>query len=87
MLVVVCRLVNMAYLAVVGSKAVNGVAAIHSEIIKKTIFKVRLQPWPHAAVHWLAHACIPGILLHPYCGCLGTQNLLAPVGVICSHDW
>ena len=30
----------MAYLAVVGSKAVNGVAAIHSEIIKQTIFKV-----------------------------------------------
>ena len=36
----------MAFLAVVGSKAVNGVAAIHSEIIKETIFKVtgcRLQ--------------------------------------------
>ena len=30
----------MAFLAVVGSKAVNGVAAIHSEIIKETIFKV-----------------------------------------------
>ncbi len=36
----VSRLVNMAYLAVVGSKAVNGVAYIHSEIIKETIFKV-----------------------------------------------
>lgn len=35
------RLVNMAYLAVVGSKAVNGVAYIHSEIIKETIFKVQ----------------------------------------------
>ncbi|KAL0026522.1 hypothetical protein WJX77_004605 [Trebouxia sp. C0004] len=33
------KLVNMAYLAVVGSKAVNGVAYIHSEIIKETIFK------------------------------------------------
>ncbi|KAK9916350.1 hypothetical protein WJX75_001605 [Coccomyxa subellipsoidea] len=33
------KVINMAYLAVVGSKAVNGVAAIHSEIIKDTIFK------------------------------------------------
>ena len=39
-MVLMCRLVNMAYLAVVGSKAVNGVAYIHSEIIKETIFKV-----------------------------------------------
>jgi hypothetical protein len=29
----------MAYLAVVASMSVNGVAAIHSEIIKDTIFK------------------------------------------------
>ena len=36
------RLVNMAYLAVVGSSAVNGVAAIHSEIIKQDIFPVSL---------------------------------------------
>ena len=27
---------NMAHVAIVGSKAVNGVAAIHSEIIKKS---------------------------------------------------
>jgi starch phosphorylase len=27
--------INMAYLAIVGSHAVNGVAAIHSEIIKR----------------------------------------------------
>lgn len=31
--------VNMAHLSIVGSHAVNGVAAIHSEIIKKNIFK------------------------------------------------
>ena len=35
-----CRLVNMAYLATIGSKSTNGVAFIHSEIIKETIFKV-----------------------------------------------
>ncbi|KAF8773779.1 Glycogen phosphorylase like protein [Argiope bruennichi] len=31
--------INMAHLSIVGSHAVNGVAAIHSEIIKKEIFK------------------------------------------------
>jgi hypothetical protein len=35
------RQVNMAYLAVVSSSAVNGVAAIHSEIVKQDIFNVR----------------------------------------------
>lgn len=30
----------MAFLAVIGSKSTNGVAFIHSEIIKETIFKV-----------------------------------------------
>lgn len=39
-------LVNMAHLAIVGSKAVNGVAAIHSEIIKDTIFKGFYEIWP-----------------------------------------
>lgn len=37
-----CRLVNMAFMATIGSKSTNGVAAIHSEIIKETIFKVGL---------------------------------------------
>lgn len=34
-----CRFVRMAYLAVAASHSVNGVAAIHSDIIKNTIFK------------------------------------------------
>ena len=42
----------MAYLAVVGSKAVNGVAAIHSEIIKDTIFKARARAVPVERPHW-----------------------------------
>lgn len=56
----VCRLVNMAYLAVVGSKAVNGVAAIHSEIIKDTIFKVCacILPCPAFANHLELSWCI-----------------------------
>jgi starch phosphorylase len=39
-------LVNMAYLAVVGSFAVNGVAAIHSEIIKTDIFPQFVDVFP-----------------------------------------
>ena len=39
-------LVNMAYLAVVGSFAVNGVAAIHSEIIKEDIFPQFVDIFP-----------------------------------------
>ncbi len=37
----------MAYLAVVASHTVNGVAAIHSEIIKETIFKDFYDLWPN----------------------------------------
>ena len=36
----------MAFMAVIGSKSTNGVAAIHSEIIKETIFKVGPDPQP-----------------------------------------
>jgi hypothetical protein len=38
--------VRMAYLACVASHAINGVAAIHSEIIKNTIFKDFYDLWP-----------------------------------------
>ena len=31
--------INMAHLSIVGSHAINGVAALHSEIIKETVFK------------------------------------------------
>ncbi|KXZ53126.1 hypothetical protein GPECTOR_7g1017 [Gonium pectorale] len=40
------KFVRMAYLAVVASHSVNGVAAIHSEIIKDTIFKEFYDLWP-----------------------------------------
>jgi glycogen phosphorylase len=33
------RRIRMAHLAVVGSRAINGVAALHSELVKTTIFK------------------------------------------------
>lgn len=41
------KVVRMAYLAVVVSHTVNGVAAIHSELIKQTIFKDFYEVWPH----------------------------------------
>jgi starch phosphorylase len=39
-------LVNMAFLATVGGRAVNGVAAIHSEIIKEDIFQDFVKIFP-----------------------------------------
>ncbi|NEV62959.1 glycogen/starch/alpha-glucan phosphorylase [Thiorhodococcus minor] len=40
------RRVRMAHLAVIGSKAVNGVAALHSELVKSTLFKDFYDLWP-----------------------------------------
>ena len=40
----------MAFLAVVASHSVNGVAAIHSEIIKQDIFKEFHELWPQRCV-------------------------------------
>uniref|UniRef100_A0A672I2D6 Alpha-1,4 glucan phosphorylase n=1 Tax=Salarias fasciatus TaxID=181472 RepID=A0A672I2D6_SALFA len=39
--------INMAHLCIVGSHAVNGVARIHSEIIKNTVFKDFYEVDPH----------------------------------------
>ncbi|PAA91859.1 hypothetical protein BOX15_Mlig025715g2 [Macrostomum lignano] len=41
-----CKRINMAYLCVVGSHAVNGVARIHSDLIKKHVFKDFYELWP-----------------------------------------
>eukprot|EP00090_Calanus_glacialis_P008730 TRINITY_DN1708_c0_g1_i7.p1 TRINITY_DN1708_c0_g1~~TRINITY_DN1708_c0_g1_i7.p1 ORF type:complete len:851 (-),score=353.77 TRINITY_DN1708_c0_g1_i7:194-2746(-) len=38
--------VNMAHLAIIGSHAVNGVAFIHSELIKKHLFRPFYEYWP-----------------------------------------
>ncbi|CAI7920425.1 unnamed protein product [Closterium sp. NIES-53] len=61
--------VRMANLAIVASESVNGVAAIHSELIKQTIFKEFYELWPHKFQNktngvtqrrWLAF-CNPGL--------------------------
>jgi starch phosphorylase len=41
------KCVRMAHLALVASHTVNGVAAIHSELIKSTIFRDFFVLWPH----------------------------------------
>ena len=41
------KCVRMAHVALVASHTVNGVAAIHSELIKHTIFKDFYAIWPH----------------------------------------
>lgn len=38
--------VHMGYLSIIGSHAVNGVAALHSDIIKKTLFKDFYEMYP-----------------------------------------
>ena len=38
--------INMASLAIIGSHAVNGVARMHSELIKQTLFKDFYELWP-----------------------------------------
>jgi starch phosphorylase len=38
--------INMAHLAIIGSHTINGVAAIHSDILKKTVFKDFYELWP-----------------------------------------
>ncbi|MBS3796859.1 glycogen/starch/alpha-glucan phosphorylase [Pseudoalteromonas sp. BDTF-M6] len=39
--------VRMAYLAIVGSYSVNGVAALHSQLLRQNLFKDFYELWPH----------------------------------------
>jgi starch phosphorylase len=61
--------VRMAYLAIAGSFSVNGVAALHTELLKEGLFRDFYQLWPQkfnnktngvTPRRWLAH-CNPGL--------------------------
>lgn len=61
--------VRMAYLAIVGSFSVNGVAALHSRLLQQGLFRDFHEMWPHkfnnktngvTQRRWLA-ACNPGL--------------------------
>jgi glycogen phosphorylase len=45
------RRVRMAHLAVVGSHKINGVAALHTELLKQTLFKDFYRIWPERFVN------------------------------------
>jgi len=50
--------IHMAYLAIVGSHAINGVAAVHSEILKKELFQGFYELFPerfHNKTNGIAH--------------------------------
>ncbi len=59
------RQVRMAYLAIVGSFSVNGVAALHSRLLREGLFRDFVELWPHkfnnktngvTPRRWIAHA-------------------------------
>ncbi len=63
------QMVRMAYLAIVGSFSVNGVAELHSRLLREGLFRDFAELWPHkfnnktngvTQRRWLA-ACNPGL--------------------------
>lgn len=61
-------LVNMAYLAVVASSAVNGVAAIHSEIVKDTLLNDFYKVFPEKFQNKTNGERVPGMPLDDWQG-------------------
>jgi starch phosphorylase len=77
--------IRMAYLAIVGSSSVNGVAALHTQLLQQGLFRDFYALWPHKFVNktngvtprrWLAF-CNPGLasLLTKHIGDGWVRNL------------
>ena len=56
------KAVRMAHLATVGSHHINGVAALHSELVKTQLMPEFYDLWPHKSVSY-THLTLPTILL------------------------
>lgn len=86
-------MVRMAYLAIVGSFSVNGVAALHSELLKEGLFNDFYQLWPHkfnnktngvTQRRWLA-ACNPG-LRHLITDTLGNEDWITDLSQLAALE-
>lgn len=86
--------IRMAYLAIVGSFSVNGVAGLHTQLLESGLFKHFSKLWPRkfnnktngvTQRRWLAH-CNPGLrgLLNETIG-EGWQTDLTKIGELAKH--
>lgn len=62
--------INMAHLCLVGTHAVNGVARIHSDILKDSVYAPTRDPPPGVHPLPVTHPTLPRSLL-PGCGACG----------------
>jgi glycogen phosphorylase len=74
------RRVRMANLAVVGSSAVNGVAALHSELVKTTVLKDFYEMWPER-FHNVTNGVTPRRFI-----AVSNPRLAALISEVCGGD-
>ena len=75
------RRVRMAHLAVVASGRINGVAALHTELLKKTLFSDFYRLWPDRFVN-ITNGITPRLWLHQ-----ANPNLAAWISGHIGDEW
>ena len=75
------RRVRMAHLAVVGSHRVNGVAALHTELLKRYLFHDFHRLWPERFVN-ITNGITPRLWLHQ-----ANPGLCRLISEHCGRDW